>query len=225
VLFQGKDSPTHFIEAALIASVFILPSMAAKPDPAAALGFLSAAKHLGNLVLFIPQSLLLIYIIGLRGETREFHLRSPRLNDIVRALVLIPLIAGASYGGAAVAALLSGAPTPHTAPLPPDLPLPLFLPLLAASSLAVGYREELLYRIYLLRRLELAGTPKWAAAILSAALFAAGHGYQGLPGVLGAAVVGLVLAAAYFRTRSLHSLAWAHSAYDICAILSISVWT
>lgn len=218
-----SDRPKLFLEAVLVGAVFILPSLAPPPGFAANGTVLSASNLIRNLAAFIPQSLLLIYIIGLRGEGREFHLRPPRRSDLLAALILAPVLAGSAYGGAALASLLTGAPALPAAAAQTDLPFFLLLPLLAASALAVGYREELLYRVYLIRRLETAGTPSWAAAVLSTALFAAGHGYQGLPGILAAAASGAILAAVYLRLRSLHALAWAHAAYDFVVLLSMAV--
>lgn len=215
---RNTDRVALLKEAALVAAVFILPSLTV-PSASQGAGFLSAARHLSNLAAFVPQTLLLAYIIGIRGEEAGFGLRAPRPRDFAVALALAPLVAAAAFGGTAIAGLL-GAPALAPPRQSPDLPLPLFLPLLAASVLSVGYREELLYRVYLIRRLETAGVPTWTAVALSVVLFAAGHLYQGPPGALGALGAGLALTVAYIRTRGLHALAWAHAIYDAVVILS-----
>jgi membrane protease YdiL (CAAX protease family) len=86
--------------------------------------------------------------------------------------------------------------------------------LIAGFSVAVGYREELFYRAYIMHSLRAHGASPLASILLSTALFAAGHAYQGASGMASSALLGLALAFAYSKGVRLHALAWAHAGYN-----------
>jgi membrane protease YdiL (CAAX protease family) len=83
------------------------------------------------------------------------------------------------------------------------------------SSLSVGYLEETYFRFYLFRRLAECGAGLSEAALVSSALFALCHVYEGPLGTLNAFAAGLLLFYIFARRRSLHGIAWAHGGYNI----------
>lgn len=67
----------------------------------------------------------------------------------------------------------------------------------------VAISEETLFRGYLLLRLPDLTRPMWATVLLSAAIFAIGHGYEGTAGVATVGVMGVVFALVYLWRKSL----------------------
>ena len=109
------------------------------------------------------------------------------------------------------------------------LPLESILPLAAF----VGVWEETVFRGFLLGRLRAAmpapDTPgaqlrrDMLAVVISAVLFGAGHGYQGLLGLLQTTVAGLVLGALVVWRRSLWPAIGAHLAIDAFSLVMLQV--
>ena len=91
-------------------------------------------------------------------------------------------------------------------------------PLIIAFSFLTAYKEEVLFRSYLLHRLVRSGLPRLLAVGLSAALFAVGHGYQGAGAVLLALADGIILSAVYLRMRNVHVVALAHALYNMLVL-------
>jgi membrane protease YdiL (CAAX protease family) len=90
---------------------------------------------------------------------------------------------------------------------------------MAVSSIAAAYLEEAFFRVFLLRRLLAYGTGGGVASLVSAALFAACHSWEGLAGVAGAFLSGLFLNYWIEREQSLASAALPHAAYNIAVYL------
>jgi membrane protease YdiL (CAAX protease family) len=88
--------------------------------------------------------------------------------------------------------------------------------------LVVGFYEEVLFRGFLLGRLRLALQGTWgesrrelgAAIVISSALFAAGHAYQGPLGVVQTFAMGVVLALVTVRSGSVWPAILAHAIID-----------
>lgn len=74
----------------------------------------------------------------------------------------------------------------------------------------VAVAEETIFRGYLLRRLAAVFGSRWGAAALSSLLFALGHAYQGLAGVLAIWAIGLFLCYLALRRGSLVAPAVIH---------------
>jgi membrane protease YdiL (CAAX protease family) len=87
------------------------------------------------------------------------------------------------------------------------------LPAFFGVSLTAGFCEELLFRGFLIWVLQpLVGL--WIAAALAAVLFALGHAYQGLDGIVRTGLMGVVFTAIVLVTRSLWPAIVLHVAID-----------
>ena len=87
--------------------------------------------------------------------------------------------------------------------------------------LAVGYREELLFRSYFITRLgELGVKPVWAV-VGTSLVFGLAHWNQGLIGVAATALIGASFGAIFAFRKDLHAVAWGHALYDTGVFLLI----
>lgn len=171
----------------------------------------------------LSQFILLIVIIGAQGRLREHGIVGPKAADVLKALGLfaiavlvarISLIAGSRLGlrqPMAIAFVETGARGPVV-----------FIIAAAFFSMAVAYREELFYRLYILGELRLRGARQGPAILVSALLFAAGHAYQGPQGMFSSLMFGVLMAIAATRGLNVHALALAHAAYDF-GVLSLAM--
>lgn len=110
-----------------------------------------------------------------------------------------------------------------------DLPLGWVLPL----SAFVGLWEELVFRGFLLGRLRVAlhavdGNPRARTAtvmavMVSGILFGAGHGYQGLLGLLQTSAVGIAFGALTVWRKSLWPAVVAHLTLDTIGLVALKV--
>jgi len=84
-----------------------------------------------------------------------------------------------------------------------------------------AFGEEMVFRGYVFNRItDLTGATT-AAVILTTVLFAFGHYYQGMAGVVDASTTGLILAIAYARTRNLWLPILAHGFTDTIALILV----
>lgn len=117
-----------------------------------------------------------------------------------------------------------GAPDPSfVLALVTESPAMLALWIVAVAWFAAGFGEEVLYRGFLMDRLErvagLRGRP-WAVLIIQALLFGLPHAYQGMGGMLVTATVGLLLG--WIRNRcggNLWAAIIAHAAVDTVSMI------
>ncbi len=96
---------------------------------------------------------------------------------------------------------------------------PMMIPLVLVTSILVGYSEELYFRSYLLTILPKMGVTTAGAVVASVLLFSMGHVYEGVAGVAGAAVIGVVLSLVFLKRRSIHVIALAHGLYNFATLL------
>lgn len=90
------------------------------------------------------------------------------------------------------------------------------LPYLALAVTA-GVCEEFLYRGFAMAALARTGLPLWLVILVTSVLFGLAHAYQGRAGVLGTAVLGVLLAIARIAYSSLAPVMIWHTAVDIVA--------
>jgi membrane protease YdiL (CAAX protease family) len=109
----------------------------------------------------------------------------------------------------------------------PSKPLPSFLEakgmaeFLLASLLVivVAAAEETIFRGYLILRLQAVTANSAAAVVLSAVIFALGHGYEGSAGVITVGVMGLIFALVYLWRQSLVAPMVMHFLQDFMGIV------
>jgi membrane protease YdiL (CAAX protease family) len=192
-----------FLEPLILFGVLFLPGI----------GFVSQGpivfsinRELSRMVVHnIPALALVWYMLGLKG----IRLSKPGLRDLNTALIAFPglLIIG-FFGSLAVLPFKD-----LFLRLPLEPPRTFFQwAVMVPSVLSTGYMEESYFRFYLLTRLEHTGSGK--AVFFSGLLFSLCHVYEGLPGILNAAVAGVFLSFLFLKYRSFHGLAWAHGMYN-----------
>ncbi|MGF1651908.1 MAG: CPBP family intramembrane glutamic endopeptidase [Actinomycetales bacterium] len=97
------------------------------------------------------------------------------------------------------------------------------VPVLVLAAGANAVLEEVVVVGYLLRRLEQLGVPAARAAWISAAIRSVYHAYQGVAGLVGNLVMGLLFARWFHRTRRLVPLIVAHWAIDVAAFVGYAL--
>ncbi|MGO8744617.1 MAG: type II CAAX prenyl endopeptidase Rce1 family protein [Thermoguttaceae bacterium] len=89
--------------------------------------------------------------------------------------------------------------------------------LLLVGCIAVGFAEELVMRGYLIPRLEHLLRSTWLAVLVTSALFASCHVYQGVAPAIGIFASALVYAVSFCLLRRLWPLCVAHALVDFTA--------
>jgi|SRR5690606_1383037 len=180
--------------------------------------------------VLLVQALLVLGGVYLLLAAREqgfdrIGLRAPRRGDLGRALIV--LLAGFGVNlllTLSIVALSPGTLEEHIAGLESlavgltdETPLAAVFALL----LLVGFYEEIVARGLLLTRArELVGG-FWPPVLISSALFALGHFYQGVYGVVQTALFGLVLAAFTLRWGTLWPAIFAHAAINMLSVVQL----
>lgn len=204
-----------------------LPSGAAAGAPAA-LG--EPLSLIGNAGAYLARTLFLLYFMASSEGLAAFGLGPLRSRDFPWAflaaagaacIALLPNLAAAAIeaigragraGGQLSNPLLDAVARPSASPL-------LVIPLLLLFALAVGYGEELFFRVYLVERLEGGGLSAFWAAALSSLLFGGAHGAQGWLGVLLGTALGAWFSWLWAKRRNLHEIALGHFLYDAAVLL------
>jgi membrane protease YdiL (CAAX protease family) len=164
---------------------------------------LDAARETGLIAL-------ILYVIGRSGEPwSAFGLSRPRFADIARGL-----------GVLAVVWLEGGSWLPDRGDL---LPASNYLALVPAMMVGAFY-EELLFRGYLIPRLErLLGSPWWSL-LATSALFGTIHAYQGIFAIPDKFFWGIILGAFFLWLRRVWPLAIAHAAMNVLFFTDPTWW-
>ncbi|GAB5405907.1 MAG: hypothetical protein Aurels2KO_41380 [Aureliella sp.] len=90
-----------------------------------------------------------------------------------------------------------------------------------AAAFANGFAEELVIRGYLLSKLERVLQSTWQAVLISTALFASYHVYQGAGGTIDVAIFGLLMAVAFCTLRRLWPLVLVHAFGNLLVFLTM----
>jgi membrane protease YdiL (CAAX protease family) len=134
--------------------------------------------------------------------------------------LFVPLFVGARVLEAFLrSAGLSGPSSPAPNLVPSPEPIDLLLAIVLVAVVAVS--EEIIFRGYLLLRFSHLLRGLGGAAVVSAAIFSIGHGYEGAAGVVTVGVTGLMLAFVYLWRRSLVAPIVMHFLLDFLAIVLV----
>ncbi len=181
--------------------------------------FDSLVFHLRILLSVVPQSgLVIILCLNRFGSVAEAGMGKPTLKGLIPAIPLLLFLLLCSAG---LTAVLNSLPAPNQGGFWRFTNRPL-IPLLAVTCLASGYGEELFFRAYLISGLRASGRGTRTSALVSSLLFAACHGYEGIPGLIIGFVSGLILSAGFIGTRNIHTVGIAHGLYNFCALVVFS---
>jgi len=202
---------------ALLAPVPLASQTVAIVVPQAQASYLDLIKQLLTIVRGLAWGALGLYLLWRSGVNLRTRLgldgRRP-WSDLGTAVVLTAIIGipGIALYLAAVAIGINLTVAPSTLN-----DVWWRLPVLILAAIENGFLEEVLVVGYLVTRLEQLKLPGWAVIAVSAVLRGSYHLYQGFGGFLGNAVMGVVFAWWFRRTRRLWPLVIAHSLLDIFA--------
>ncbi len=218
----GHSPARPLLEIALVFAAFWLTAWL--PGDASLTGAALARPiwHLYMALELIPKALLLLYLMWVEDGFAAFGgIGKPKRRDLLAALVVA--------GGALTAALVPGQIASLLIPslknplleaaVHPTASAYLLVPAIILSCAAVGYAEELFFRVFLLHRLTQAGLSTAWAALAAILLFAASHGLQGELGLMMGAILGSWFVWRRLQGSGLHELAWGHGLYDAAVIL------
>ena len=165
---------------------------------------------------------LVLFVIRKSGEPwAHFGISRFRpVRDVVGAVCAY----AAEYAAHWTYAILLGYLLAHLFPPPSHEEIRRFIPspttgvqwvIVVPIIFLMAFSEEIVMRGYLIPRLESILGSTGEAVLLSALLFGLGHGYQGLHGIVGTALFGLVYGAVFAITRRLWPLVIGHAALNI----------
>lgn len=237
---HSRSSPTFDlfgrIEPLLVFLVFYLPGYLAQTTPISGKIFNSVSFNVTYLITVLPRVVLLLYLMLLRTRIeesgaepaailREYGVVRLRSRDLAWIVLTFLAIEAVVVPLSMIASTLSGSLGSHAgAGLPAAvhwrLTRPAMLPLVFLTTMAIGYSEELYFRSYLLTVLPRMGVGIIAAVVASTALFALGHFYEGLPGLLGTIAIGVILSLLFLWKRNLHVIAIGHGLYNFVTLLA-----
>jgi membrane protease YdiL (CAAX protease family) len=174
---------------------------------------------LGVLFTVVP-ALLALHLLSVRGPVRSpLGLEWPgrRVWTDLGVGAALAAVIGIPGLGLYLAAVQLGVNTQIAAANLPDVWWA--VPVLILSAAANGLLEEVVVVGYLLTRLSDLGWRTWHVIATSALVRGSYHLYQGFGGFVGNAIMGVVFALVFLRTRRLAPLVIAHTLLDVVAYL------
>lgn len=144
----------------------------------------------------------------------------PRARDWANGIMIAAAACFLALGMAALG-YIAGASNPLLYPLAGYRLSTTAILVMAASSLGIGYSEELFFRFFAVTALEKSEFSPPVAIFISAFLFGASHGSQGLFGMIGAGLLAILFSFFRMKEKGLHALAIGHALYDFVILLAV----
>lgn len=170
--------------------------------------------------------------VGAGLDLADLGLRPVTLGDVLIALGL-PAAAAGTAAALATTSRKTASGRPGTDGIAPgesgDDPLAFLRPATrverwwaALAAVTAGTGEEIVFRgLFIAAGTGVLGLPTWAAAVLSAVLFGAGHRYQGLRGMITTGCAAVVFTVLYALTGNLLVPIALHVTIDLVSLLLV----
>jgi len=203
-----------YIEALIlyILLFFSQTGLAPAPPSEAETAFFAVSVHITRIFFYYIPSITLILYLLFKNRKTEINILKPGKNDLFCGLIAFPSLLITGLAAAFLASFFGGVSAQVNSPSSVSGWL-----MLCVTCIIAAYLEESFFRFYLLSKKEEMNLNTPSALVLSAALFAICHIYEGPWGVLNAVISGLILGALFLKFRSLHGIAAAHGLYNITA--------
>ncbi len=231
----------YLIEPLLLFTVFFLPGYITQGRPVDPELFNNVDFNITYIISSLPQIALLLYII-LLGRTEsptihpteitndatikleQYNISSFTMSDLLKAGVA----AGGIYFLLLLVTFLGTAFLPDSSqalrnPVQWSVGNSRIIPLVFLTCLVTGYREELFFRSYIIKRGIMAGLSIPVSIFLSSLFFSIGHLYQGVLGFIGTFLIGLYFAVIFIKTKNLHIIAIAHGIFNFVNLLFATI--
>lgn len=229
--FLKKSEKISPIEPILLFLAFFLPGFIFQNQQIDGEIFNSPMFNLYYLVSVIPQILLLLYIIRLKGKESfdRYGILKLTAKDIgsgfLYALGVIAILSTTMLVFTVIAELAFHNSAAKALPIVDwQITNLTVIPLVFLTTITIGYSEELFFRSYLLTEfINSDGTNKTAVIVAVSLLFAAGHIYQGAGGFISTFIIGVFFSLIFLKKRRIHSIAVGHGLYNFF-VLIISIF-
>jgi membrane protease YdiL (CAAX protease family) len=217
---RPPDSSPLPMEAMILYFVLFFPGIYASglslgADTIEIIPFLPFSELARTLTYTLPSIALIWYIIGKKKLLALISRRFRKKDLIAFAIGLCGLILISLIISFLVSIFLHYF---DFIPAPPKVEAPVNYVgwiILVFSCLGTGYLEESFFRYYLITKYESSFPQTAARVVISTFMFSLCHVYEGPGGFINAILAGILLSALFIRYKSLHGIAWAHSAYNI----------
>ena len=229
--FFKKSENKSPIEPILLFMVFFLPGFLFQNRQISGEIFDSPIFNLYYLVSVIPQILLLLYIISLKGRDsfNKYGITDITCKDaghgVLYALGVIGILSLVMIVMNLASGIVSEGTDGGVLPVVDwQITNPAILPLVFLTTITTGYSEELFFRSYLLTEfINKDEDNRLQVAAAVSLLFAAGHIYQGIGGFISTFITGIYFSLIFLKTRRIHPIALAHGFYNF-SVLILSVF-
>ncbi|GHT73378.1 hypothetical protein FACS1894124_1650 [Spirochaetia bacterium] len=210
---QKEETVNSLLEPFIIYAVLFFPGFISgggiAGDPEAPVQF-SVMQELARIAGYNIPSFLLIWYLSFLNRRKPFPVKV-QSADFLSLAIALPGLLGIGLALYHITPVFTPAPPVITIAAPHGTAAILVMIL---SCFTTGYLEETYFRHYLLTWFRNQGLHPVLGIGISVLLFSLCHVYEGLWGVLNAALAGTLLALVYKRYGRLHGLAWAHGLYN-----------